>query len=179
MTGKNRPTSYYFDSCVYLAYLRNEIGPYTKRKISAIGTIWNQSERGQCAIMTSAITITEVLSHKLTKDAEKKFNHAIESIHQVEDVTPPIAERARKYRDHYQRMPVSIPGSQTTRSGLSTPDALHLATAVIFECDQFWTFDGLNATGKKKDIGLLWLGNRAGEDSLIICQPETGELELL
>lgn len=179
MTGKSRPTSYYFDSCVYLAYLRNEINTFTKRKISAIGTIWNQSERGQCEIMTSSITITEVLSHKLTKDAEKKFIHAMESVHQIEDVTPPIAELARKYRDFYQKKPVFIPGSQTIRSGLTTPDALHLATAVIYDCDQFWTFDGLDATGKKKDIGLLWLGNKVADDSLIICQPETGELELI
>ena len=181
MSGRHKAQSYYFDACIYLAYLQNDTASYSKRKIASIGTVWSRSERGDVAVMTSTVTITEVLSHKLSRDAEKKFFQAINFAHQVEDVTPPIALRAREYRDYYQKKPVQVPGGdkKAIRSGLTTPDAIHLATASINRCDEFWTFDGCAVGSAKKDIGLLWLGNSVGDDSLIICQPESGELELL
>ena len=73
MSGKLKQLpSYYFDACVYLAYLRNETAHYGKSRIGAIESIWKQSERGGVVVVTSAITITEVLSHKLEAKAEKK-----------------------------------------------------------------------------------------------------------
>jgi len=74
MSGKNkRLPSYYFDACVYLAYLRWEEANYGKPRIRAIESIWKQSERGGVIIATSAITLTEVLSHKLDSKSEKNF----------------------------------------------------------------------------------------------------------
>jgi predicted nucleic acid-binding protein len=164
-------TAYYFDSCVYLACLRNEESHYGKQRIQAIKSVWQQSERGGVAVVTSAITITEVLGHKLNAKAEKDFTKTIQSgIHQVEDVTPPIAFRARQYRDFYKSHPVKWPNGADTRSDLTTPDAIHLATATILGCDQFWTFDG-SSRAIKPTIGLLWLGNKVGADGLIIAQP--------
>jgi predicted nucleic acid-binding protein len=104
MSGnKKRGSSYYFDACIYLSYLRNESDVYGKDKIRAIEAVWNESESGGAAIVTSSITITEVLSNKLGAKEEKKFLQAVHKIHQLEDVTPPIAERARQYRKHTKR----------------------------------------------------------------------------
>ena len=180
MSGNlKRLPSYYFDACVYLAYLRNEESHYGKARIRAIEAIWKQSERGGAAVLTSAITLTEVLAHKLNAKAEKKFIQIIQSgIHQCEDVTPPISMRARQYRDYYQANPVKCPHGEGIRSDLTTPDAIHLATAVIFNCEQFLTFDG-SSSGRKNTIGLLWLENKVGNDSLIISQPEQLQGELL
>jgi len=178
MSGKNkRLPSYYFDACVYLAYLRWEEASYGKPRIRAIESIWKQSERGGVIIATSAITLTEVLSHKLDSKSEKKFLQAIQTgIHQCEDATPPITMRARQYRDFYQASPVKCPDGNGIRSDLTTPDAIHLATASILNCEQFLTFDGM--AGKKSTIGLLWLGNKVANDSLIISQPEQGQGDL-
>ena len=172
MSGKLKQLpSYYFDACVYLAYLRNETAHYGKPRIGAIEAIWKQSERGGVVVVTSAITITEVLAHKLDAKAEKKFVQTIQSgVHQCEDVTPPIASRARQYRDHYHVHPVRLPGGTAIRSDLTTPDAIHLATATIVGCEQFLTFDGVAVN--KNTIGLLWLGNKVADDSLIITQPQ-------
>jgi predicted nucleic acid-binding protein len=177
MSG-SKITAYYFDACVYLACLRNEESHYGKPRIQAIKAVWQQSERGGVAVVTSALTITEVLSHKLNAKAEKDFTRTIQSgIHQVEDVTPPIAFRARQYRDYYKAHPVKWPRGNETRSDLTTADAIHLATASILGCDQFWTFDG-SSTTIKPTIGILWLGNQVGTDSMIICQPQQAQYDL-
>ena len=171
MSGRARKPSRYFDACIYLAYLRNETVPYGKDRIAAIEGMWKDSERGGLTVVTSTITLTEVLSHKLTPDAKKKFVQATESgLHLCIDVEPPIALKARDYRDFYQGHAVKDPTGKM-RKHLSTPDALHLATAVIYGCDEMLTFDGFGAKERDNTIGLLWLGNKAGQDDLIITQP--------
>ena len=59
---------------------------------------------------------------------------------------------------------------------LSTPDAIHLATAMIYKADQFWTFDD----GKKnpKYLGLLELDGHEWLDKLAICRPTIENPEL-
>jgi predicted nucleic acid-binding protein len=174
MSSNKRLTSYYFDSCVYLAHLRNE-ETYGKPRLKAIDAIWRQSERGGVAVVTSSITITEVLAHHLTAKAKKRFMQAIESgIHQCEDPTPPICIKASDYRVFYQHHPVQNPFGEGNRSDLTATDAIHLATASILNVDYFFTFDGI---AKKKTVGLLWLKNKVAADNLIICQPETDQGE--
>lgn len=176
MSGIHRAPSIYFDACIYLAVLRNEVSTYGEGRIRAIERIWKRSEAGGIVVVTSAITITEVLDHKLpSKKDEKRFHQAVrQNVHQVEDVTGPIAVRASQYRDYYEKNPVKQPASKpaVTRKFLTTPDAIHLATATILGVNQFWTFDGVAGSKKDKSIGLLWLGNKAATDELIITQPE-------
>jgi predicted nucleic acid-binding protein len=179
MSGKTRKPSRYFDACVYLAYLREEINPYGKDKIEAIGSMWRDSERGGLTIVTSTITLTEVLSHKLSADAKKKFTQAIESgLHVCIDVEPPIAIKARDYREYYHANPVKNPFNGKLRPHLTTPDALHLATAVIYGCEEMLTFDGFGEKQNDNSIGLLWLGNKAGTDDLVISQPTVVQADL-
>lgn len=159
---------------VYLAYLRNEEA-YGKPRIKAIDAIWRQSERQGVAVVTSSITITEVLAHQLTAKARKKFLQAIESgLHHCEDPSPPICIKASDYRIFYQHHPVQNPFGEGLRSDLTTDDSIHLATASTLNVDYFFTFDGI---AKKKTIGLLWLKNKVAADNLIICQPETEQGE--
>ncbi len=61
--------------------------------------------------------------------------------------------------------------------GVATPDALHLATAIIHEADEFHTFDGGD---DNKTLGLLGLsGNVAGHKLKIDKppQPPQGEMD--
>lgn len=96
-------------------------------------------------------------------------------LHTLIDVKPPIAHRARKYREHYILKPIILEGGKQAKR-LTTPDAIHLATAVIYGCQTFFTFDGLS--NEKNDIGLLWLGNKAGDDELVICSPSLAQMSL-
>jgi hypothetical protein len=106
---------------------------------------------------------------KEIEDFRNKFKFGI---HKLFDVDPPIAEKAAKYRDFYRSKPVKNAVSGQEFTNLATPDAIHLATAVIYECQEFWTFDGLNPSADKhQTIKPLWLNNKVGEDKIIIAAP--------
>jgi predicted nucleic acid-binding protein len=180
MSGKSSAV-YYFDACVYLAYLQNDEHSYGQNAIQGIDEVWNDNAKGGATIVTSTLTLTEVLSHKLKISTEKLFLRTLQGgLHHLVDVDPPIALLARKYRDYYQAHPIKRPTvpDGKTYTHLTSGDAIHLATAVTFHCDQFWTFDGTGTTAKKS-IGLLWLGNKAGEDNLIITTPKVAQGRLL
>lgn len=64
------------------------------------------------------------------------------------------------------------PTPEQTVSNLLTPDAIHLATATIYECDELWTLDGLNPSPDKyQSVKPLWLNNKVANDSIIITAP--------
>jgi hypothetical protein len=52
---------------------------------------------------------------------------------------------------------------------IETPDAIHLATAVLYKADEFQTMDGLDKRGKPKRI--LGLSGDIGGYPLFITQP--------
>jgi len=61
---------------------------------------------------------------------------------------------------------------------VETPDAIHLATAITYEADEFHTLDG--AGKKKRSTDLLKLGTKiAGRYNLLICKPEGPQAGLL
>jgi PIN domain len=62
-------------------------------------------------------------------------------------------------RNHY-----AAKGKKT----LSAPDAIHLATAILYRADEFHTFD---SDGSSRSLGLLPLSGDVGGHRLIICKP--------
>jgi len=173
-SGIKRQAAIYFDACVYLAFLKNETD-YGAVPLNAIKHVWNEAQKGAQVIATSAITVAEVLKHKLDVKTSKVFLEAIRGLHICIDSDIEIAIKAGEYRTYYEKHPVIIPGSNPadkTCKRLTTPDAIHLATCVMNGCTEFWTFDGVRQTTKKdKSIGLLWLNNSVAGTPLVICQP--------
>jgi hypothetical protein len=70
-----------------------------------------------------------------------------------------VAELAHDLRNHYAEL-----GGRM----LSTPDAIHLATAIHYRADEFHTFDSGSST---KSLGLIPLSGNVGGHKLIICKP--------
>jgi hypothetical protein len=58
---------------------------------------------------------------------------------------------------------------------VSVPDAIHLATALIYRADEFHTFDGKNG---RNTLGLLPLSGDVGGHKLTICKPVAKSPEL-
>jgi hypothetical protein len=58
---------------------------------------------------------------------------------------------------------------------LSTADAIHLATAILYRADEFHTFD---ERGSAKNLGLIPLSGNVGGHSLKICKPKATSSEL-
>jgi predicted nucleic acid-binding protein len=173
--GKTDQTVY-FDSCIYIAHYRNEVVPYTKPRIDAIAGLLEANKNGGATIVTSSLTICEVIEclklNGLEKEIEDFKNRFKFGLHKLKDVDPKIAERAAMYRHHYRINPIERPPRAKPFINLATPDAIHLATATLYQCDEFWTFDGLNpSTDKHESIKPLWLNNKVANDSIIITAP--------
>ena len=140
---------------------------YRHDDMDGIAFIVSQNKADQNIIITSSITLTELLQGKIDKQKEDLFQECLKRPNLIM-IGPdsPIAYEARRIRDHYYL--------QYNKSGrtVATPDALHLATAIIYGVDEFHTLDGKN---KRKQLGLLPLtGNVAGVD-LKICKPSCPE----
>jgi predicted nucleic acid-binding protein len=177
-------TTIYFDSCVYIAHYRQEITSYGQTRISAINETLKDSAKGALRIMTSSISICEVIDQLLLsgmtteiEDFKTQFKIGAQDLI---DVDPIISERAARYRDYYRNNPVKPPNRNKAFKNLATPDALHLATAKLYGADEFWTFDGLSLKpDKRESIKPLWLNNKVGHDSLIITAPALPQGTLL
>ena len=139
---------HYWDSCVFLAFLKNE-----KDKINDCISVLKAAENGQVIIVTSAITFIEVVKlekgqPKLPKESEEKisdfFRH--EWIY-IYDVDRKVGELARELMWQYQ--------------ALKPKDATHVATAIKARVDVLDTFDDY----------LLKLSGEIGDPPLIIRKP--------
>ena len=90
----------------------------------------------------------------------------------LESIDKELNGKAADYRHFYRINPLKRPNRDKPYNNLTTPDAIHLATAVIYNCDEFWTMDGLNPTSDKyESIKPLWLNNKVANDSIIVTAP--------
>jgi hypothetical protein len=113
-------------------------------------------------IFTSVITLTEVLPAKLTDDQEEKFHGTFKSSnHILYDVDYAIAKKTRELRNQFL--------NHQSGKILSTPDSLHLATAIIYSADELNTFD--DGKKDKRFLGLLELSGTSEVGGLIIKKP--------
>jgi hypothetical protein len=137
----------YWDTDCFLAHLQAEAG-----KAEKCDGVLERAERGDVLIVTSALTIAEVLwmkgAPRLSKDkaatVQKFFRR---SYIRVVNVTRKIAETAQtNVWDH----------------DIRPKDAIHVATAVAFSCDALETFDA----------GLIGKSGKVGNPLLLIREPQ-------
>ena len=136
----------YWDSCCFLGYLGNE-----PDKADKCEPVLTAAEDGHIEIVTSALTLTEVIKVKgaqaIPKDQEKKIRDFFEhSWIIVREVDRFISEHARDL---------------IWTHGLKPYDAIHLATALNLKLSVMDTFDS----------DLLKLSNKVGNPRLVIAHP--------
>lgn len=160
MAGKRIPT-YYWDTCIMLDHLQGSSPE--PGVMDGIDQCAEAVEQREAKLITSVITRLEVLESKTSDAAFKKFASMFdgESKHMIQ-VTPPIVDEAVRIRTQFP--------------GLSVPDCLHLATAILYEADEFHTRDG-SGTAKKSRKLLPYNGNEKLK-GLKICIPPVTQLLL-
>ncbi len=163
------PEIYYWDTCVFIAWLKNEGSPNrTPDEIEGIREVVSKVEKGTAKLITSTVTITEILECDLPVGAMNLFKGLLQRrMMMTVSVDMKIAELASELRNHYK-----VRNDHTKT--LCTPDALHLATAILYKANEFHTFDGSN----NKSLGLLKLGSDVGGYPLIIRKPRSYQLGL-
>jgi predicted nucleic acid-binding protein len=159
---------YYWDSCLFLAWLRNETR--ADGEMAAVRSYVRKLQQRQIRLMASVLVYTEVVETKLPVGVDKQFFELLRRSNvSTVSVDIRVAQLARELRDYYYKQKDKYNGKT-----LSVPDSIHLATAILYKAKEFHTFDGSN----KKSLGLLGLNGDVGGHDLIICKPQDTQGEL-
>jgi predicted nucleic acid-binding protein len=133
-------------------------------------------EAGTAHLVTSALVFAEVSGARVSPEMLDRFERLLRRRNStVIDVDRRVAQLAGSLRDYYSAKAPTPTRSKrkpaTKPKTLSTPDALHLATALIYDVTEFHTFDGKN---KRKTLGLLPLDGDVAGRKLAIRKPSAG-----
>jgi predicted nucleic acid-binding protein len=155
----------YWDTCIFLAWLQDE-----RREIGVMEGIEESVRKihsNELTLLTSQMTNIEVLESRLNLESKKKWKDVFNRRNcQMVDVNPKVGEKAQFIRDYYDQQNIK----------LSTPDSIHLATAIIYKAEEFHTLDG---SGKKRNGDLIPLNGNVAGHKLKICVPYAEQGSLL
>jgi predicted nucleic acid-binding protein len=162
MAGSN--PLYYWDTCVFLVWMKNETGR-APGDMQGVVDCLNRFKKRELSIMTSVITLTEVTVGKLPAGADTLLDNAMQRPNFTKvSVDIKVARLARDLRNYYLVRP------EFNGKTVSVPDSIHLATAILYRATEFHTFD--EKDGKRdKTLGLMQLSGKVGGHNLIIRKP--------
>lgn len=153
--------------------------PVGPQKKSAVNKILEENKDQKNVIFTSIIAHVEILPKKLTDkntDDEKQYLSLFDGKHFADiEISRNILVRAREIRDFYYK------AADSEGKGckiMDAADALHLATASIYEADEFHTRDNDKKSTKIPLVDLYqWSGTEqlCGKYPLKIISPEDDE----
>jgi len=126
---------------------------------SGIEEVVHLADGGEIILITSVITRIEILAGKISDKNMNKYEETLIDNPNMEEIEVhrDISQVAQKIRSYYKK----------DGRNISTPDVIHLATAIWANADEFHTFDGY---GKKK--GLLDFNGEGGVDNIKIMIPK-------
>jgi predicted nucleic acid-binding protein len=130
----------YFDTAIYI-YLYGSNENFTEMAKQ----VYKNAIESKQQIILSTFILTELLQHSSIQENPSLKSTLIESIYKIRlaklvPIDPFIAEYAAELRVKYN---------------LQTSDALHLATAILEECEQFVTSDKRLKAVKGIDVVVL------------------------
>lgn len=169
MAGSN--PVYYWDTCVFLAWLKNEQSRKPGEMTGVIDCL-NRFKRRELSLMTSVLTLTEITIAKIPAGTETLLETTMQRPNFSKiSVDLKVARMARDLRNYY------LGKSEYAGKTLSVPDSIHLASAILYRATEFHTFDGKDGT-RDKTLGLLPLSGNVGGHKLTICIPPQGSESL-
>jgi predicted nucleic acid-binding protein len=169
MSGKS--PIIYWDTGILLSWLKDEARGGPEEKAGILECV-KRHDAKEVQIAVSTLVRVEILDSLFeTEEQRDAFSGFLRSS-QLSLVSPHfrIMEEASALRDFYGKNP--LPGVKKT---LSTPDAIHLATALSVKAEVFYTFDEKNS---KKALGLLQLDGDVAGHPLKIKKPSHAQLSL-
>jgi predicted nucleic acid-binding protein len=143
--------TYYWDTSCFIAWLDGGKG-HSREVLSGLDAVAKEIYENRSTLCTSVMTETEVLQGKLTPEQVIKFQNLFKRRNVIAiNVDSKIARTASEIRSYYSARDIKI----------KTPDSIHLATAIIYEADEFHTLDGDGERPRPSDL-LRLNGNVAG-----------------
>lgn len=166
--GGDKPLVYW-DTSIFLAWLQDE-----QRKpgeMDGVRECVSGVNSGNIVLVTSHITKTEILESMMAPEAQESLERLLKrrNVRSIA-VDGRVGSLSSKLRDYYQKQR-AIDGGPP----LSTPDAIHLATAIIYQVDEFHTFDEEDSPDS---LGLIPLSGNVAGYNLVICKPIARQMGL-
>jgi predicted nucleic acid-binding protein len=149
----------YWDACLLIAYIVGETC-WAPQILEGIEDLVLEINSERCTLITSTITLTEIFLGELSAFQKDKLNDVFKRPNLMwADVNPKVADRASSIREHYRNKGIQI----------ATPDAIHMATAILYKVDTLYTLDG---AGKRcRPNHLLRLNGNVADSKLKIEKP--------
>jgi predicted nucleic acid-binding protein len=141
----------YLDSCIIIAWIKNEARP--DREMEGVEYCFGRINNNEIKAITSENTIGELLPGTFPSGA---YDHFMRTVFKRRNFEFVITDRrilflAQEIRNYYESL-----------KKIKLSDAIHLATAIHYKANSFYTFD------EKRLLPLN--GNVAGYN-LLICKP--------
>ena len=158
---------YYWDSCVFIAWLTED--PAYEEFLPGLEEYASQVDRNEIVLVTSTIVRGEVLPDKMPGNTMAKFEQFLKRRNVTEAAMDPrVSKLSAAIRNYY----VGEKKAGRVTKIPSTPDAIHLATAVLYEVKEMHTFDDGGTGGGLSRLALS--GNVAGY-TLKVCRPQPAQ----
>ena len=161
MTTGNVQAPQYWDSCVFITYLRNRAAE--AEQVGVIRDLLRQATGGRILVVTSTLSLAEVRPYADRYDAEhmgviEDLFHTNRPYFRLVAVTGAISRRARQLGEQHR--------------ALSVADSIHLATADMEPgVGDLFTYDGVREQGMRRSGQLTDLDNQIGNPALRIRAP--------
>lgn len=153
----------YWDTSVFLAWIKNESRP--NNEMDGVEDAANKIHKDHVVLITSEITMTEILESTLDDTAKKRFDDLFKRRNcKRVAIDQRVSGLAHDIRNYYQQKKAAD-GIAT----VTTPDAIHLATAILYDVTEFHTFDQNDKPNKSR--ALLPLNGDVAGHPLTICKP--------
>jgi predicted nucleic acid-binding protein len=150
----------YWDTTCWLAWLNDERDTWPDSVMTGIQDVVYEVEMNLAVLFTSAVTRGEIFFGRLDLDKKTQFAKLMRRSNVREiDADPRVMDRVSAIREYH-----SARGER-----IQTPDATHLATAILYRADEFQTMDGLQKNGGIRR--LLKLSGDVGGYNLKIVHP--------
>ena len=156
---------YYWDTCCFIAWLTSK--DYPQEVLDGLDDVAKEVNENRAILCTSVMTDTEILEGQLTADQITKFQNLFKRRNVIQiTLDQRIARRASEIRNYYNGRGIKI----------KTPDATHLATAIIYEAEEFHTLDGGGERQRPSDLFAIkwrrcWLPSSHSDAG--VCSPST------
>ena len=157
------------DSCIFIAWLTRD----TRYPLAAIGELFEDFRAGRIRICTSTVTRIEVLESKNRGNYQDFLALRAHPNFTWVQCTSRVADDSFAIRELLMAAKPGITGGKITTS---TPDSIHLASAVDAECTVFYTLDGIDPKEhldrKLLNLGELAFGGLTIPIKMPECRPE-------
>src|SRR5437762_334463 len=138
-TGRKRKI--YWDTTCWLAWLNGEgTETWPLAVVQGIKDVVNEVETNKAVVFMSMFGRGELYQGRLSDEQKNKYAGLTRrrNVREI-DPNPRVMDRASQIREYHE--------NENPPRKVKTPDATFLATAIIYEADEFQTMDGLQKGG--------------------------------